>query len=80
MRVCDTANVGWRTRETVCDIIDTLDMQDATSSDEHKPIGGSLTGLEQTLASRKLAKGLVVSPDESSTSPFIVSITDQTSR
>ena len=54
-------------------------MQDATTSGEQKPTGGGFTDSEQTLASRKLAKGLVVSPDESSTSPFIVSITDQTS-
>lgn len=48
-------------------------MQDSASSREHGAIGGSISGVEQKYAFRKLALGLVVSPEESSTSPFIVS-------
>ncbi|KAL3133622.1 hypothetical protein ABBQ32_008142 [Trebouxia sp. C0010 RCD-2024] len=47
-------------------------MQDSASSREHGAIGGSISGVEQKYAFRKLALGLVVSPEESSTSPFIV--------
>lgn len=48
-------------------------MQDSASSRKHGAIGGSVSGIEQKYASKKLALGLVVSPEESSTSPFIVS-------
>lgn len=48
------------------------DMQRFTSSRKHGATGGSIPDVEQKYAFKKLAAGLIVSPEETSTSPFIV--------